>query len=119
MKIQHLALAVRDPEISRGFYLETIGLDAGAREREWGIELTFPDGFMLALIREEPVPADVIDRVHFGCSLPQREDVPATRERLRAAGVPEVEWCDEPNYVSVKVADPDGYVVELSYGVDE
>jgi catechol-2,3-dioxygenase len=118
MKIEHLALAVRDPELSRGFYLDTIGLDAIARERDWGVELTFPDGFMLALIRDEPVPADVIGRVHFGCTLPRREDVATTRARLRDTGVPEIEWCDEPNYVSVKVADPDGYVVELAYGVD-
>lgn len=118
VKIEHLALAVRDPEVSRAFYLETIGLDASAREKEWGIQLDFPDGFLMALIRDDPVPADVIDRVHFGCSLPRREDVATTRERLRAAGVPEVEWCDEPDYISVKVADPDGYVVELSYEVD-
>jgi catechol 2,3-dioxygenase-like lactoylglutathione lyase family enzyme len=119
MKIEHLALAVRDPAVSCAFYLETIGLDAHAREEKWGIQLDFPDGFLMALIRDDPVPADVIDRVHFGCSLPRREDVAATRDRLRRAGVPEVEWCDEPDYVSVKVADPDGYVIELSYEVDE
>src|ERR1700675_2885890 len=46
IKIEHLALAVRDPEASRAFYLETIGLDASAREMEWGIQLDFPDGFL-------------------------------------------------------------------------
>jgi catechol 2,3-dioxygenase-like lactoylglutathione lyase family enzyme len=115
MKIEHLALAVRDPEVSRNFYLETIGLDASAAAEEWGFELNLPDGFMLALIRADPLPPDVIGRVHFGCSLASPADVVATRERLRDAGIPEVEWCDEPGYVSVKVADPDGYVIELSY----
>ncbi len=115
MQIEHLALAVSNPAASRDFYLETIGLDATPRDEDWGIQLDFPGGFMLALIRDEPVPNDFIQRVHFGCSLPQREAVVATRERMRAVGVREVEWCDEPGYVSVKVADPDGYVVELSY----
>jgi catechol 2,3-dioxygenase-like lactoylglutathione lyase family enzyme len=119
MKIKHLALAVRDPETSRAFYLETIGLDAVARAQDWGFELHFSDGFMMALIRDEPVPADVIERVHFGTLLPRREDVAATRRRLQRAGVPEIEWCDEPDYMSVKVADPDGYVIELFYETSE
>ncbi len=113
MKIEHLALAVRDPEASRAFYLDTIGLDARAEQQEWGIELHYPDGFVMALIRDDPVPAEFVERVHFGTPLPRREEVAATRERLRAAGVREIEWCDEPDYVSVKVADPDGYVIEL------
>jgi hypothetical protein len=29
--------------------------------------------------------------------------------------VSEVEWSDEPGYVSVKVRDPDGYVVEIAW----
>jgi catechol 2,3-dioxygenase-like lactoylglutathione lyase family enzyme len=115
MKIGHLALAVRDPEASLAFYLGTIGLDARAEQKEWGIELHYPDGFMMALIRDDPVPAAFIERFHFGAALPRREDVAAARERLLAAGVPEVEWCEEPDYVSVKVADPDGYVIELYY----
>jgi catechol 2,3-dioxygenase-like lactoylglutathione lyase family enzyme len=115
MKIDHLALAVRDPEVSRDFYLGTIGLDATAEAEEEGVFLSFPDGFVLALLRDDPLPADVIERVHFGCSLATPADVVATCERLRTAGVPEVEWCDEPGYVSVKVADPDGYVIELFY----
>jgi catechol 2,3-dioxygenase-like lactoylglutathione lyase family enzyme len=115
MKIEHLALAVRDPEASRAFYLDTIGLEARAEEKEWGIELHYPDGFMMALIRDDPVPAEFIERIHFGAPLARREDVAAARERLLAAGVPEVEWCDESDYISVKLADPDGYVIELFY----
>jgi hypothetical protein len=36
---------------------------------------------------------------------------------LREEGVEEVEWWEEEGYTSLKVADPDGYVVELSYDV--
>jgi hypothetical protein len=59
MKIQHLAIAVRDPDVSKVHYLETIGLDATAKEQEWGYELHFADGFMMALIRGEPLPGDL------------------------------------------------------------
>jgi hypothetical protein len=53
--------------------------------------------------------------VHIGVSLPDGEAVRTRREALRALGVSEVEWSDEPGYVSVKVRDPDGYVVEIAW----
>jgi catechol 2,3-dioxygenase-like lactoylglutathione lyase family enzyme len=116
--IRHLALHVSDPERSARFYLDTLGLAASARDEEWGVRVTTDDGVMLALIRGEPLPADVIGRIHFGCGLPDAHAVRRTRERLQEVGVAEVEWWDEDGYVSIKVADPDGYVVELSYDPD-
>jgi catechol 2,3-dioxygenase-like lactoylglutathione lyase family enzyme len=41
--------------------------------------------------------------------------VRAFAKRLRADGVPIVGESDEPDYVSVKCRDPDGYVVELAW----
>lgn len=35
------------------------------------------------------------------------------RERFRAAGVTETEWQDDGKFVRVRVADPDGYGVEV------
>ena len=117
MRIRHLAINVRDPERSRRFYLETLGLEATADKEEWGYRVRMADGVMFALIEGDPPPPEYIDRVHFGCALPDPEAVHAVRERMRQAGVPEVEWWEEHGYTSVKVADPDGYVVELSYDV--
>jgi hypothetical protein len=37
------------------------------------------------------------------------------RDAFEAAGVEIVEFWDEPDYVSVKVRDPDGYVVEAAW----
>jgi hypothetical protein len=37
------------------------------------------------------------------------------RDRLAADGVEIVEVLDEPEYVSVKCRDPDGYVVEAAW----
>jgi integrase/recombinase XerD len=39
----------------------------------------------------------------------------ALRDRLVADGMELVEHCDEPDYVSVKRRDPDGYIVEASW----
>jgi catechol 2,3-dioxygenase-like lactoylglutathione lyase family enzyme len=44
--------------------------------------------------------------------------VRAFAERLRADGVPIVGEWNEPDYVSVKCRDPDGYVVELAWEPD-
>jgi catechol 2,3-dioxygenase-like lactoylglutathione lyase family enzyme len=117
MLIRHLGLTVRDPRASADFYLTTLGLDGTAREEPWGYRVELRDGFMLALIRGEPLPGELAGTVHFGCSLPRREDAGEVRARLREAGVREVEWEDSEGYAGVKVRDPDDYVVELAYDV--
>jgi len=50
--------------------------------------------------------------MHFGIGLPDRDTVLALRDRLVSEGVELVEGWDEPEYVSVKCRDPDGYIVE-------
>jgi hypothetical protein len=56
--------------------------------------------------------------LHFGKRLESPEAVHAFRQRLAADGVQLVEEWDEPEYVSVKCRDPDGYVVEVSWEPD-
>jgi catechol 2,3-dioxygenase-like lactoylglutathione lyase family enzyme len=112
--ITHLALTVRDPDRSRRFYLEQLGLEGSATSQPWGHRIDLGDGFMLALIRGEPSTA-VSSDVHFGCALTSRDSAVATRRRLLDAGARELVWEDTAEYVGVKVLDPDGYVVELAY----
>lgn len=72
------------------------------------------NGFSLALgSTDEPVRLPAF--LHFGVGLPAADDVRAFRARLHAGGVPIVGFWDEPDYVSVKCRDPDGYVVEASW----
>jgi catechol 2,3-dioxygenase-like lactoylglutathione lyase family enzyme len=71
-------------------------------------------GFSLALAPTTE-PISLPGFLHFGVHLPSPEAVRAFRERLRADGVPIVEEWEEPEYVSVKCADPDGYVVEAAW----
>lgn len=114
--MDHLAIPVRDQERSRRFYERYFGFgDRPARRYEDNVLMLYDSrGFALALGPAQ----DPIDRpawMHFGVRLPDRHAVVVLRHRLVADGVELVEECDEPDYVSVKCRDPDGYIVEASW----
>ncbi len=114
--MNHLALAVRDRERSRRFYETYFGFDAEpAREYDDGVLMLYnADGFALALGPTKE--AVVLPRFfHFGVGASTPDEVRSFRDRLAADGVPIVEESDEPDYVSVKFRDPDGYVVEVAW----
>ena len=111
--MNHLALSVRDQERSRGFYERYFGFGARPPRRCANGVLILYDrrDFALALgPARDPVAHP--DWMHFGVGLPDRDAVLALRDRLAADGVELVEEFDEPDYVSVKCRDPDGYIVE-------
>jgi catechol 2,3-dioxygenase-like lactoylglutathione lyase family enzyme len=114
--MKHLALAVSDQERSRRFYETYFGFDARpARRYDDGVLMLYNrDGFSLALGQTDE-PIRLPGFLHFGIGLPTPGDVRAFRERLAAGGVPIVGAWDEPDYVSVKCRDPDGYVVEAAW----
>lgn len=51
--------------------------------------------------------------LHFGFAVADAEAVRSLRTRLERDGVPSVERDDEPELVSFKCLDPDGWRVEL------
>ncbi len=114
--MKHLALAVRDRERSRRFYESYFGFDAKpAREYDGGVLMLYnDDGFSLALGPTDEA-IELPEFLHFGVGLPSPEAVRVFRERLVADGVTIVEEWEEPDYVSVKCLDPDGYVVEAAW----
>ena len=72
------------------------------------------DGFSLALgPTDEPISLPSF--LHFGVGLASADEVRAFRDRVAGDGVELVGFWDEPDYVSVKFRDPDGYVVEVSW----
>lgn len=114
--MRHLALAVTDQERSRRFYETYFGFDARpSRRYDGGVLMLYDEtGFSLALgPTHEPIELPAF--LHFGVHVANPESVRAFRDRLEADGVPIVEWWDEPDYVSVKCRDPDGYVVEAAW----
>jgi catechol 2,3-dioxygenase-like lactoylglutathione lyase family enzyme len=114
--MKHLALAVTDQERSRRFYESYFGFGAEpARRYDDGVLMLYnADGFSLGLgVVDEQIRLPRF--LHFGIALPSREVVHEFRDRLVADGVPIVEEWDEPEYVSVKCRDPDGYVVEAAW----
>jgi catechol 2,3-dioxygenase-like lactoylglutathione lyase family enzyme len=115
--VPHLALAVRDQERSRRFYETYFGFDARpAVVAEDGVLILRDAGdFCLALGKTDE-PVRLPSFLHFGFrTAADADEVHAFRERLARDGVPLVEEWNEPDYVSVKCRDPDGYVVELAW----
>ena len=115
-ELNHLALAVSDPRRSLEFYRDVIGVGGDVRTEEYGFVIRTTNGITFTLFDGRPGPAGGDN--HFGVSLPHAEAVRQARERFRAAGVAEHEWSDEDGYVSVKVVDPDGYLVEVAWDVN-
>jgi catechol 2,3-dioxygenase-like lactoylglutathione lyase family enzyme len=118
--IDHLAIPVHDQERSRRFYETYFGFDARlARRYEDGVLMLYNDaGFALALgpSRDQTVPPTWM---HFGIGLSSPEAVLALRDRLATGGVELTEECHEPDYVSIKCRDPDGYIVEAFWEPDD
>jgi catechol 2,3-dioxygenase-like lactoylglutathione lyase family enzyme len=114
--MKHLALPVSDQERSRRFYESYLGFDARpARRYDDDVLMLYnADGFALALgPTTEPIRLPAF--LHFGIQLPGPEAVHALRDRLAADDVEIAEEWDDPDYVSVKFLDPDGYVIEAAW----
>jgi catechol 2,3-dioxygenase-like lactoylglutathione lyase family enzyme len=111
--LDHVALACRDPDRTLGFYRDMIGVEGSARKTEYGYVVSTPTGIQFTLFRGEP-PASM-GEFHIGVSLVDAGAVRQARARFASLGVTEHDWWDEPDYVSVKVLDPDGYIVEVSW----
>jgi catechol 2,3-dioxygenase-like lactoylglutathione lyase family enzyme len=113
--VRHLALAVADQERSRRFYETYFGFTAERERRADGVLILHnAAGFSLAL-GETGEPFTLPPFLHFGTGLPSPDDVRVFRDRIAADGLQIVEWHDDPDYVSVKIRDPDGYVVEVAW----
>jgi len=111
--MDHLALAVADQERSKRFYETYLGFEAEPVPRADGVVMLHNSaGFALAFAETEE-PIRLPEFLHFGAGLASPEDVRLFRDRVVSDGVEVVEWWDQPDYVSVKFRDPDGYVVEV------
>ena len=110
--LRHLALLVHDVARARRFYEQYFAFNAGS---EWMGETLFirnDEGFDLALMRGEHPPNPGAFH-HFGFHLPTADQVRHLRNRMLVDGIPILEEVEEPNLVSYKCVDSDGYTVEI------
>lgn len=114
MRLRHLGLPVRDYERSLRFYATYFEFDPATAQ-------AYPDGtvivrnadrFDLALHPSAESGASS-SFLHFGFGLPDVEAVDALRTRMERDGVPVIERDDEPDLVSFKCLDPDGWRIEV------
>jgi catechol 2,3-dioxygenase-like lactoylglutathione lyase family enzyme len=110
--LNHVALTVRDRELSAAFYGRHFGLTERVHDDEHLLLLGSPDGSLVAL-SEGRAPDGLPRTNHFGFQVEDADEVRRARKRLCKAGVTETEWQDYHGFVRVQVADPDGYRVEL------
>src|SRR5262245_25271231 len=115
MKLRHLGLPVRDYERSLRFYVTYFGFDAATAQ-------LYPDGttivrndehFDLALHPTTSEEQAASTFLHFGFAMPDATAVHVLRERMEDDSVTIVERDDEPDLVSFKCTDPDGWRVEV------
>jgi catechol 2,3-dioxygenase-like lactoylglutathione lyase family enzyme len=115
--MSHIALAVRDQQRSRRFYETYFGFDpATAWVAEDGTLLIDGPGDTSLALGETDEPINLPAFLHFGFGGAESPaEVHAFRDRLAADGVEIVVFEEEPDYVSVKCRDPDGYVIQFSW----
>jgi catechol 2,3-dioxygenase-like lactoylglutathione lyase family enzyme len=113
--LRHLGLPVRDYERSLRFYATYFDFDPATAQ-------SYPDGtvivrnadrFDLALHPTTTEAAASLSFLHFGFAMADAEAVRSLRARFERDGVPVVERDDEPELVSFKCLDPDGWRVEV------
>ena len=116
MLLRHLALAVQDEQRSRAFYERWFGFGDEPPERmSDGVLMLYGPGDVSLALGPAEGPPTLPAFLHFGFTVERPEAVRELRDAFAAAGVEVVGFWDEPDYVSVKVRDPDGYVVETSW----
>ena len=116
MRLQHLALSVRDQERAVDFYARFFRFDPASARRypDSVVIILDPDGFALALgIDDATEPASGFS--HFGFEMESPDEVRRLRALLVADGVELVEDEDAQTYVGFKCLDPDGHVVEVAW----
>jgi len=113
MRLGHLGLLVADQARSQEFYVTYFGFDPATATRypDGTVIVRDADGFDLAL-HAASGPVALPEFLHFGFHCGTVDEVRLLHARMVADGVPIVEFDEEPDLVSFKCLDPDGYPVE-------
>jgi catechol 2,3-dioxygenase-like lactoylglutathione lyase family enzyme len=112
--LTHLALSVRDPEISLRFYAAVFGVVEYFRD-ENSIQVQGPGPHDVIAFECRPEAAGKQGGLdHFGFRLTRAEDIDAAIDEVLRAGGELVERGEfSPGFPFAYVKDPDGYTIEI------
>jgi catechol 2,3-dioxygenase-like lactoylglutathione lyase family enzyme len=115
VRLNHLALAVRDQERSIAFYATYFGFDplSATRYPDGVVIIRNADGFALALGEDRSIER-AAGFQHFGFDPGSADEIRRLRDRLVADGFELVEEEDSETYLGFKCLDPDRHVIEVS-----
>lgn len=107
--LSHLQINVTNLERSLRFYRDTLGLAERMRTGPY-VLLSAPNGDFVSLSEAAPVGAPGLG--HFGIHL-EASDIDSAIRALEAGGGKLVSGNQYPGFPSARIADPDGYVIEI------
>lgn len=110
-RLKHVALTVRDRQVSAIFYRTYFGMSRYLHEDDHLLILSNAENDLLALSVGQP-PEPPPRTTHFGFQMENVEAVLAMREKFSEGCVKEAEFQDK-GPTRVQVFDPDGYRVEV------
>ncbi len=108
--LSHVQINVSNLERSLRFYRDALGLVERMRTGPFVLLASPQSGDFVSLSEGAPVGAPGLG--HFGLHL-EADDVDTAVRELEAAGGKLVPGSQYPNFPSARVADPDGYVIEI------
>ncbi len=111
MQLNHVALTVSNREASASFYSAFFGMTKRIHDDDHLLILANEHGDLLAL-SAGPIAFELPRTNHFGFQVSSAEVVLSMREKLRDAGIEEMEFSPQ-GPTRVQVLDPDGYRVEV------
>jgi len=116
--INHIALTVRDLDVSQEFYCGLFDLTMVLDVGHGRVCLHRESGFSVALLRPEGASGDRFSALptgldHLGLAVASREELVAWEQRLQAAGVPCGPVQDVALGHHLNFTDPDGIALEL------
>jgi catechol 2,3-dioxygenase-like lactoylglutathione lyase family enzyme len=122
--LTHVALPVRDVDLSIAFYAQYARMQVVHRRTvrvsgsdvAWISDRTRP--FAIVLVRTRKVDSPLLPLAHLGVACASRDDVDALCNQARSEGYLRLEPREAgyPVGYSALLADPDGHTLELSYG---
>jgi catechol 2,3-dioxygenase-like lactoylglutathione lyase family enzyme len=114
--LTHIALAVRDPDVSAHFYAQVFGMEEYFRD-ELSIHVRRPPGHAaITFVRDPSLAGRSGGILHFGFRLHAPGEIEVAAHELEKAGGKILRQGEfAPGFPYLFATDPDGYEIEVWY----